>query len=80
MEMDLDAGAYERFRPAIRKPLHDNQRFEAVSTHNCSTNWVIKLHENYDQTKEKLKIKPFDLCVFHHTQNDSYLSVDAASS
>lgn len=80
VELDLDANAYERFRPGIRKPHEeDNKRYEAVNTHNCQTNWVIKLHESYEHTREKSTVKPFDMCIFHHTQNNSYLSVDGSS-
>lgn len=68
VEMDIDSNAYERFRPSIRKPQEEeNMRFEAVTTHNCQTNWIIKLHETWEQTKEKQRVKPFDLCIFHHT-------------
>jgi hypothetical protein len=55
-------------------------RFEAVVSHNGKECWKFKLHENYDTIQEKNKLKPYDLCVFKFTNNNSYLSVDMFTS
>ena len=52
-----------------------------MATHNCVSNWIIRLHEQgLNAARDKAKLKPFDLCVFHHTQNNSYLSVEGHSN
>lgn len=38
---------------------------------------MLKLHETYEQHKEKHLVKNYDLLLLKYTQNDSYLAVDA---
>jgi inositol 1,4,5-triphosphate receptor type 1/inositol 1,4,5-triphosphate receptor type 3 len=76
-EIEIDMHAYEQFRPNIRKPRADTKRFEAVINHGGENFWVLKLHETFEQSREKICIKPFDLCVFQYTENRGYLSVDS---
>jgi hypothetical protein len=79
-DSDLISGNLRR-RISIAWALYNIiRRYEAVITHNCETNWVVKLHETYEDTRERLKLKPFDLCLFHHTQNNSFLSVDGQTN
>jgi hypothetical protein len=50
----IDQSSYEKFRPSIKKPQPDkNMRYEAVVNHNFKSNWLIKLHENYDETNSR---------------------------
>lgn len=49
-------------------------------TYSSECYWSLKLHETYEQSKEKLLIKPYDLCVLSYTLNNAYLSVDPQNS
>lgn len=76
-ELQFDPHAYEVFRPVIRKPNDQNARLEAVVNYNCNTNWVLKLHETYDESKERqYKISSYDLVFFQYTKNKSLLSAN----
>lgn len=78
--MEIDTTSYEHFRPIIKKPSTQNKRYEAVVNYNCLTNWAFKLHESYDERKDRIhRVGAYDLCVFQYTKNKSLLSVENSS-
>lgn len=63
--MEIDTNSYENFRPTIKKPASCNKRYEAVVNYNCMTNWAFRLHESYDDQRERLhRVGAYDLCIF----------------
>ncbi|KAM3147677.1 hypothetical protein pb186bvf_000005 [Paramecium bursaria] len=65
-------------RPSLRGKSQDSHRYEAIISHNSTTNWYLKINNDYDQTQEFHRIKNNDLVSFRYT-NDTYLGVDINS-
>lgn len=76
LNIGFDCIHFEQFRPKMRRVSQDTSRYEIVISHNGKESWKFKHHEGWDGQQEKLKLKPYDLCVFKYTSNNSYLSVN----
>ena len=37
-------------RPSLRGKSQDSHRYEAIISHNSTTNWYLKINNDYDET------------------------------